>query len=353
MPKSSPLKVVYTYPVAMSFVRNDEALLKEHFNVSSHHFLQVRSRLALSFIQQFFFLIFHIWKTDVYVSFFAGYATVLPTIFSKLSRKPHIIILGGTDCVSFPEINYGNYRKRMLGAATRFSLMNSTHLVPVDESLVDTVYNYMPVVNNRQGYKNFSPGIQTPYTVIPIGYDPEKFYCRQEKVKNSFLTVGQMNNANYYRKGIDLIFEVARTLPDCTFTIVGHTKSMIYPEVVPDNVKLIGFVAYNELREIYASHEFYFQLSIMEGFPSAPCEAMLCECIPITSSVGALPKIVGNAGYILRKKSKDDLQRLISEALESNRMESGLKARYQIEHNFPKSTRDTLINLIKATSSDA
>ena len=330
----------------MSFVRNDEALLRECFTVCDFYFEQVPSRLIASFFKQLKFLYKHRNSADVYVSFFAGYSSVLPTLFARFFGKPHLIILGGTDCVCFPEIGYGNYRKLFLGWATRVSIRRASLLLPVDKSLVNVDYNYMPVKQKRQGYENYCGEQLPPHSVIQIGYDERKFFCNETKKPKSFLTVGQMNSANFYRKGIDLIFQLASHFPDCTFTIVGHSDNMEYPFPVPPNVHLIKFVPYDKLREIYAVHEFYLQLSIMEGFPSAPCEAMLCECIPIVSSVGALPNIVGDAGFVLKRKDLLDLVQLINQALLVDKPTYGKLARNRIVSLFPKSLRKQLVDII-------
>lgn len=338
--------IVYSYPVSMSFVRNDEALLRDYYTVCDYYFAQVPSKLISSLLGQFWFLYRHRNSTSAYVSFFAGYSSVLPGLFAKLFGKPHLIILGGTDCVNFPEINYGNYRKRLLGWATRYSIQKATHLLPVDESLVNVDYSYMPVIHRKQGYENYCKGQLPPHTVIQIGYDESRFFSSEKKKPKSFLTVGQMNAANFYRKGVDLIFQVAEKFPDCTFTIVGHSENMQYPVPVPINVQLIPFVPYDQLREIYATHEFYFQLSTMEGFPSAPCEAMLCECVPIVSSVAALPNIVGDTGFVLKTKNLNDLVLLMHQALQVDTALYGSAARQRIINEFPKSLRLRIIDVI-------
>lgn len=284
-------------------------------------------------------------KADIYVSFFAGYSSYLPGVFAKIKVKQHLIILGGTDCVSFPEIGYGNFQKQPLGWFTRKSLEMATHLAPVDEKLVLTDYTYISTTFKQQGYKVFAPKTDAPHTTINIGYNSEKFKCAVPKKPNSFLTVAQMNKPNFFRKGIDLIFELAIKFPECTFTVVGNTPQMVY-EFVPSNVELKSFVPYEKLNEEYSSHEFYLQLSIMEGFPSAPCEAMLCECIPIVSNVGALETIVGDAGFILKEKNLDALTVIMHQALSSKKIELGKKARSRIIEKFPMETREALIRLI-------
>src|ERR1700733_11608350 len=185
MPNSKSKKIFFSFPVYASFVRNDEALMKQYFRVDSYLFDQRKNRVIISFLQQFFHLLFKGWQYDEYVSFFAGYSSFLPAVFAKIFRKPHLIILGGTDCSNFPSIGYGNFYKKKLGWFTCSSLKMATHLAPVAETLVDTEYTYINERYKRQGYKNFCSA-KTPFTTVYIGYDEKKFYCSQEKVTNSF-----------------------------------------------------------------------------------------------------------------------------------------------------------------------
>ncbi len=340
-------KIFYSFPIYASFVKNDEDLLKKHFAVTSFHFQQQKSKIIFSFIKQLFSLLIKVWSTDIYLSFFAGYSSWLPGIFAKISGKPHYIVLGGTDCCAFPSFGYGNFQKKLMGKFTSASLKMATHLIPVDQSLIESENSFVKEIYPKQGYKIFCPEAIAPVTVINIGYDAEKFYCSKSKTKNSFLTMAQMNWANYYRKGIDLMFEMAERFPDCSFTLIGHNPVMQF-EYLPENLKLIPFVAYEQLRDLYSTHEFYLQLSIMEGFPSAPCEAMLCECIPIVSNVAALPDIVGDVGFILKKKDFDLLEQLIKTALISNKEKLRAKARERIISKYPKGLRAKLVELINS-----
>jgi glycosyltransferase involved in cell wall biosynthesis len=88
-------------------------------------------------------------------------------------------------------------------------------------------------------------------------------------------------------------------------------------------------------------------LSVWEGFPSAPCEAMLCECVPIASPVAALPEIIGDTGYILERKDPDQLEALIAQALTSDLDLLGRKARQRIMERFPPTERLKFLRLVE------
>jgi glycosyltransferase involved in cell wall biosynthesis len=341
-------EIFYSYPTYISFVRKDEATLKQRFNVRSFHFNQQRKGLmALEFLRHLVHIIASLHRTDAYVSFFAGYSSFVPAFFAKWFGKPHIIILGGTDCTSIPEIDYGNFRKKMLGWCTCASLTRATYLLPVSQNLVYQDYTYFETVNKQQGFEAFCRNAQAPCKVLPIGYDVGLFQRGGDKIPRSFLTVAQMSKANFFRKGIDLMFAAARRYPDCTFTVVGNNEAMRY-DSVPPNVTLLPFVPYEELVSVYSKHRFYLQLSIMEGFPSAPCEAMLCECVPIVSAVGAMEEIVGDTGFILHKKDAAMFFQLLETALACDAEAIGKKARQHIVEKFPAEVRNELLSVVQS-----
>jgi len=84
-----------------------------------------------------------------------------------------------------------------------------------------------------------------------------------------------------------------------------------------------------------------------EGFPSAPCEAMLCGCVPIVSNVAALPEIAGKTGYVLSRKDLDELEELIYSALRADTNKAGELARARIMAMWPKDNRQHFLDLVK------
>jgi glycosyltransferase involved in cell wall biosynthesis len=109
--------------------------------------------------------------------------------------------------------------------------------------------------------------------------------------------------------------------------------------ITSNNITTIGFVDHAILPDFYSEAEFYLQLSISEGFPNALSEAMLCECIPIGSSVGAIPDIIGDAGFVLKKRDIEALKHVIEEALASHREDLSIKARNRIKDLYPEILR--------------
>lgn len=343
------IKVVYCTNVMASFARNDIALLQRHCDV--HVFLFEPSRKILTpwvLLRQLFFLIHWLPGASVSVTQFSGYHAVLPVALGRLFRVPSLLVLGGTECVKFPSFNYGDHVRTLLGACTRWALRRATHLAPVDASLVEATYTYAPHSRDpvRQGYRGLFPDIRTPHTVLAYGYDAERFAPQGQRRPGTFLTVSRMNAPNFFRKGADLIFEMALRFPDLRFTIVGDTPGMVYPPV-PPNVELVRAVAYEDLPRLYAANTFYLQLSMWEGFPSAPCEAMLSGCVPIVSSVAALPEIVGDTGLILEHKDADELERIIRKALTLDTEALGRRARERIMQRWPREHRVQFLHLVQ------
>ncbi len=335
-------KLLFIYKTPSSFVLNDKEILARHFEVVAFSFNPKHKLLTpLELVREKLFLLIHIWNCKAIVCEFADYHTFLPVLYGKLFNKPCYLILCGTECYSFPSINYGNHNKKLMSAATCFSINNATHLMPVHKSMVLSDYTYTNSDSPQQGYNAFCKNVETPFSEINYGYDSIAFFFNQEtKIKNSFLTVAvNAKGSTFYRKGIDLIIELAKLCPDYNFTLLG-VKNELDDLQLPQNIKLMPPVPHAELVNYYSQHEFYLQLSIAEGFPNALCEAMLCESIPIGSEVFGIPDIIGDTGFILKKKDVALLKNLVDEAVKSDKITLAKKARQRIIENFPEEKRE-------------
>lgn len=342
-------QILYFCTNYSSFVNKDIAILKKEFTVKPFLFDVRKKHLTpFSFVKQFFVILINIRKADIIVCQFAGYHSFLPVLFAKLFSKPSLIILGGTDCVGFPSIGYGNFQKIFLSKFTKWSCQMASNLSPVHESLMLYDYTYQKEDFPKQGLLFFCPKIKTPFKVIYNGYDEKKWFKNSEKKKNTFITVAAGMNMpfTFQLKGIDLIFKVALSFPECEFTIIGADETMQLP-IQSKNIKLLPLMKHEELIKFYSESEFYLQLSMSEGFPNALCEAMLCECIPIVSNVGAMPEIIDKEGFILKDKDIKRLEELVRTALSSDQKTLSLNARKRIIENYQESEREKkLLGLI-------
>ncbi len=326
-------------PFLSSFIKTDISILETEYNVSVNTYNWKNKMLAPWFLLlQFFFLVFKLPSTDKVVVEFGGYWSVLPSVLGKIFKVPVYIILHGTDCASIPELNYGSLRIPLMKKACGVSYKNATKLLPVSESLVIVENYYQKDISNNQGYKYFFPEITTPYEVVFNGIDDSYWKVADENQKEdkSFLAV--FSEEQFYLKGGDLIFEVAKRFPDCKFRIVGISKTN--HTNAPTNVELLGRLSLEELKQQYQRSQFHFQLSVIEGFGIAVCEAMLCECIPIVSSVNILPKIIGDTGFVVEEKDVNLLENTIKKALKiEDKKAMGIRARQRVVDNFSLEAR--------------
>jgi glycosyltransferase involved in cell wall biosynthesis len=335
-------KLIYITPGFSSFVKKDIAFLSEKAEVIAPvHDWTTKLFVPFSLLRQLLFLIRHLPGSKAVFVMFGGYWALLPSIMGRILRKPVYIIPGGTDCVSFPSLGYGSLRKPLLRTVIKWSYRLSTRLLPVDESLVFSNYTYLETRDyDFQGYRYFFPSLKTDYTVIHNGYIGNQFeYNPEKKERNSFITIAAVDDMRRFRiKGIDSLLTLAAQFPKCTFRVIGISETFkLSLPLIPTNLILFPFLEAKEFTSYLNISEFCIQLSISEGFPSALCEAMLGGCIPIVSSVGAMPKIVDKTGFIMESSAPSYLKQKFEEILTTEpllRLDMAAGARGRVIDNF-------------------
>jgi glycosyltransferase involved in cell wall biosynthesis len=344
-------KLLYFFPVKTSFVATDNEILSTKYSISLFHFKTLpKWKTPFSLISQLLFIILKLPRIDIMFSQFSGYHTFWPALFSRIFNIPHYIVLNGTECNNFPEINYGYINHPLLFWFSKKSLQWSSRLLPVSEALVRAEYTYADTKYPHQGYTHFYKNINTPCTVIHNGISTHQFTINPGGIRevNSFVTVAAgLESANRrVVKGLDLVIELALRTPQYKYTFVGGKNSKGLE--LPPNITLLDFIPHGELSAIYNQHQYYLQLSLTEGFGISVCEAMLSGCVPIVSDVGVLPFIAGNKGYLLRHKNLDLLETLVHRAIVEFNPENSNIFRQHILDHFPLSVREvTLLSCIE------
>lgn len=334
--------LLYFTPVKAPFVDKDVAILDGSYDVKllTQQWSSFR-QIATSAIAQLYALLRHHKRTSTIIVMFAGYWSFLPALWGKLFGVPTFIILGGTDCVSFPFLEYGSLRKPLISRFIKWSCQLATRLLPVHESLIYQDYSYHAAAEYpQQGLKAFYPDISTPVTTIYNGFDARFFEetPHREKQPRSFITVALIDSdKRLILKGVDLVITVAHAFPDCRFTLIGFTPEMQRKTPVPANVEVLPFLTKEVFLSRLQQSEYFIQPSVSEGFPNAFGEAMLCGCIPIGSSVGAVPDIIGQTGLVLKTNDATAAVSSISSLLalpDQHRSQLAAAARQRIVDNF-------------------
>ncbi len=139
--------------------------------------------------------------------------------------------------------------------------------------------------------------------VAAIGWGPAKevsvtkeFEHKQHK---NILAVG----TDYKGKGIDVLLEAAEYLSDFSITIVGRDASKLNFKA-PSNVKILGFISDNELKDLYNKSELFFIFSGFDPSPHVIWEAQALGCIIVGYDAYGISESVidGETGLLLKTR---------------------------------------------------
>ena len=319
------MKTILIYTNKSTFVKRDIEMLK----CKEYHFNNSKKLIIFSFIKQFFYFLFHPYQK--YIIWFCDYHAIIPVTFSKLYGKS-IILVGGYDAMSLPELKYGIFYKNNLRALiAKISYLLCTKIWVVDKSLIEGYNSYTKV---KTGIINFMKIRKDKFEVVPFGYE---FYKPLDIDRHiDFLTVGNITHKRVFdRKGINTFIEMAYDMPDKKFMIVG-LDYWFHEFMIIDNLTLYGKVPINKVLRLMNESKVYCQFSLAEGLPNTLCEAMLMGCVPIGTKVNGIPRAIGKTGIVTNKITKEKMLKALSM--------NGEPARQRIMKKFPKEKRYDKLN---------
>jgi glycosyltransferase involved in cell wall biosynthesis len=307
------MKILVTFPHRSSFIERDLKILSEHYDVQP---ILYDGKIRLLELSK------GIMQTDLNMSWFAlGHATST-VLLSKAFAKKSIVIAGGWDVVSMPEIDYGAMRSKDRIRKTKYALKNADRVLAVSESTKKDVLKW----------------VERDVDVVHLGFDPEVYKPKGEK-ENKILTVSAIRENTLKLKGLETFVKAAHNLPDYQFVLAGaHVDESIdrLKSISPGNVEFPGYLTEDQLLSQYRSAKVYAQLSYQESFGSALAEAMLCGCVPVVTKKGAMPEVIGDIGIYAEYGNDESSSKAIENALKSER---GGEARKRIEDNFSMEKR--------------
>jgi glycosyltransferase involved in cell wall biosynthesis len=219
----------------------------------------------------------------------------------------------------------------------RFALRHADAVLAVDPSLKDRA-------THLAGYDGGN------IIYLPTGYDCEFWRPAGVKIPVVLYVATVDDEVRARVKGLDLILEAARRLPESRFILVGISSGMSKSANFPPNVVVHTAMPRPELLPFYQHAKVYCQPSRHEGLSNALCEAMLCGCIPVATDVGGNRTAVGDAGFLVDVEDENGLVESLRAGLQKGEAEA-VKARARIVSLFPMEKRHRdLLRLVEEKS---
>ncbi len=158
------------------------------------------------------------------------------------------------------------------------------------------------------------------------GIDLKLFYP-DSKIKKIPFRLVTVASADVPLKGLDYLLEalcnLAKVYPDISLSVIGeqkkggHTERLIKKLNLQKRVNFFSNLTEGDLRSTYCEAELAVIPSLYEGFGFAAIEAMACGVPLISTSGGALPEVVKEAGIIIQPKNTIEIYNAIDFLLSS------------------------------------
>ncbi len=324
------MKILVTSTQSASFIQDDIRLLSKHFSV----------RHAITDSVSTAWRIRHLVRgSDVTFTWFASAYSAAVVFWAKRFRKKSVIVVGGVDLAKLPEIGYGIWLSWWKSILVRYALREASVVLAVDPSLMQRAKELARYDGSNISY-------------LPTGYDPGVWRPKGTKRRQVLCVAKCENLVRAKVKGLPLLVEAARRLPDVPFFIVGADPGLVeeLTKAVPANLHIIPIVERGELPGYYQKSKVYCQPSRIEGLPNSVCEAMLCGCIPVGTDVGGMRSALGGNGFLVPDGDADALVSALVKALDGSEEEGNAERDY-IMTSFPLSRREA--GLVAMLSEDA
>jgi glycosyltransferase involved in cell wall biosynthesis len=244
------------------------------------------------------------------------------------------------------------YENHLDGILRKYSGIFSRFWIPMVNKMFRGVI--VPVESTKRCWEKL--GLKNIW-INPLGVDVELFGYSENRLSDELklLYVGRV----IPEKGLDYLLRAVSSLDfPYSLTIAGGGEIKHYHKMAQDlgcNATFIGPVEYHKLPVLYHKHNVFILPSITtpkwkEQLGMVLIEAMATGRIVIGSNSGAIPEVVGDAGFIVPEKTTDPLKETLTKIHRDERVFERLpkRARQRTEKYFDlKKNTKKLIKLIE------
>lgn len=282
------------------------------------------------------------WSADVIFVWWWTYA-FFPVVVSKLLRKK--VVITGTFNYKCPMVASDYYRRPLLERLLiKFSIKYANENILVSRNEYEQIYK-------DWNLKNI---VYSPHCIDTVKYS-RGMYCNRG---NELFTICWTGKENVKRKCLYEIIDSVELLKDkldMHLNIAGHkgdafdeVKKYISEKGLNAYISILGEISEKEKLCYLKSCRFYLQPSRYEGFGLAIAEAMSCGTVVVTTDVGEVLNVVGNAGIIIRNTLPETIANVIEDYWNNDLESISIAAHSRIETLFSMARREKdIMNVVK------
>jgi glycosyltransferase involved in cell wall biosynthesis len=214
------------------------------------------------------------------------------------------------------------------------------------QKIVSRTFSHILTVS-KSAQKDIKRDFKIPaekFRIVPNGIDTDLFYPipEIEREKNRLIVT---NSADIPLKGLFYLLHAVADLSikrNLKLIVIGSPKKnggiekLIRKLGIGNRITFTGRISHTEFVQQYARAAIAVIPSIYEGFGIPAGEAMACGIPVISTTGGALPEVVGDAGVLVPPADPQALTHAIGELLDNPEFASrlGQKGYQRIRHHF-------------------
>ncbi|HEY0844048.1 MAG TPA: glycosyltransferase family 1 protein [Noviherbaspirillum sp.] len=253
-----------------------------------------------------------------------------PAFLAYRFRGPTVVTVHDLSWIRHPE-THPSERLREMNRFMPGVIERASHILVDSEFVRQEVMSHYGVPGDR-------------VTAVLLGVGPE-FRPREEAECLPVLTRFGLQFGRYQlavgtlepRKNLSTVIAAFSSLPDAIrkqfpLVIVGMNgwgmqsfSTGLTSMMARGEVRMLGYVAQDELPAIYAGAQLLVYPSLYEGFGLPPLEAMACGVPVIASRRASLPEVVGEAGVMVEPLDTDAVARSMRALVEDPALHASLR----------------------------
>lgn len=317
---------LFVYTHLSTFVKGDLEILSRHYKVKEYKVTNApKHKLPSSLVALFFYLLFNIYRFDIVYIWFADYHSFLPVLFSRITGKRSVIVIGGYDICREREYRYGSFSSPLRA----YMALSSIKLASANLCVSKNVQRVVKSIATRSSTALVYNGVNTHSPLFAMGKElmaaddkPGKTSAGEYAINGiDFLCVALSNSMQaFFIKGTDRFIQIASEMREYSFVLVGCDEKVLRDSSipVPINLKVIPAIDHSRLKQYYQRSRVYCQLSRRESFSLSLAEAILFNCVPVITNVGGMPEVTGGLGLINNGDNREEIKQALLSALKES-----------------------------------